>query len=351
MGLKVIRNDITKVECDAIVNSANPEPIVGGGTEGLIYDAAGREKLLEARKKIGRIKLGDAESTPAFDLPCKMVIHTCGPIWEIGSSKERGILKSCYINSLELAYQYKLTSIAFPLISSGIYGFPKDIALAIAENSINEFLETHDMEVYLVVFDDEATKASKTRFDEIKEYVESEYTKVLGERSRNERRNERARYRELEELERAYASGNKSEENKSYYFQRRKEILEGKDINDVISGRQMQFKDKLFWYMDKKGMKSTDVYTNYFDKRTFSKFEKVENYHPSKCTAILCCLGLKLDLDEATDLLASASYAFNMDQNADVIVMFCISKGIYSLMDINEMLAGLGLPYFHQIYR
>ena len=350
MGFKVMLNDITKVECDAIVNSANPEPVVGGGTEGTIFEAAGSEKLLEARKKIGRIKLGEVAITPAFGLPCKMIIHTCGPVWEKGTFKERELLKSCYINSLELAYQYKLKSIAFPLISSGIYGFPKDIALAVADNSINEFLESHDMDVYLVVFDDDALKASTKRFDEIKEYIDPEYTRIMRKNERNQRVSERNRISAQENLDVSYVSGNNLEGNDSYYFKRRQEIVEGKDVNDIIGGRQMDFKEKLFWYMEKKGLEGTDIYKNYFDKKTFSKIKKVKDYHPSKGTAILCCLGLKLDLDEAMDLLSSASYAFNMNSDPDVILMFCIDKGKYVLRDVNDTLEKCGLPMFHHIY-
>ena len=149
MPLSIVRNDITKVRADAIVNTANPDPVIGGGTDAAIYKAAGEEKLLSARKAIGRIDPGDVRITPAFDLKAKYIFHTVGPVWRGGTYGEAAVLKACYDNSLELAYENKLTSIAFPLISTGSYGFPKDKAIEIATKSVNNFLKTHDMKVIL----------------------------------------------------------------------------------------------------------------------------------------------------------------------------------------------------------
>jgi len=298
--------------------------------------------------------VGEAVVTPAFDLPATFIIHTVGPVWETGDSEEKDMLKSCYLNSLELAYQYKCSSIAFPLISSGVYGFPKDVAIDIAKAAINEFLETHEMEVYLVVFDDASLVASKERFKSIKEFVDSEYVKAKEEAEYgadnlgNTRPMVRAREMELLYLERSYAQDQSMDEDE--YHRRRQKIVEAKDLKELIGGKQISFGVKYFEFMMKKGMDPTDVYTGYYDRRINSKMINLEGYHPNKSTAIMACLGLKLTLSEADELLATAGYTFNMHFDPDVIVMYCIINKKYRLMDINYELTSNGLPEFHQIY-
>ena len=333
MPLQIIRNDITKVKADVIVNTANPEPVIGGGTEAAIYEAAGADQLLAARQKIGDIEVGEAFETPAFNLDAKFIIHTCGPIWEKGAPEECKALKKCYLNSLKLADQYKCRSIAFPLISSGTYGFPKKVALEFARAAINEFLEDHEMDVYLIVFDDESLVASKAYFKEIEEYIDSEYA------SRFEGNRVRSRLNRRERAPR----------NRSIVHHN----LIQPDVDDIlqlISGKQMHFKDVFFYYMDKKGMQSTDVYSDYFGRKTFNKIQNVPDYHPSKGTAIQACLGLKLTLAESEELLASASYAFNPYFHPDKVIMFCIDHQMWSLRDINYQLDKCGLPEFNNIY-
>ena len=140
MPLKIVRNDITKMEADAIVNTANPRPQVGDGVDSRIYEAAGFEQLLAEREKIGYIQRGDAAATPGFNLPAGYIIHAVGTSWSDGNHGEREILKSAYSRSLKLAEELKCKSIAFPLLSSGNYGFPKEEALKIALDTINSFL-------------------------------------------------------------------------------------------------------------------------------------------------------------------------------------------------------------------
>ena len=160
MPFQIIRNDITKVKATVIVNTANPHPVIGGGTDSAIYKAAGEKELLAERKKIGDIAPGQALATPAFNLPAKHIIHTVGPAWVDGNHGERDILRFCYFNSLTLAAKLKAKSIAFPLISTGVYGFPKDEALDIATAEIGMLLLTHEMESILVVFDKKAFEIS-----------------------------------------------------------------------------------------------------------------------------------------------------------------------------------------------
>ena len=160
MPFQIIRNDITKVSADAIVNTANPKPVIGSGTDSAIYAAAGEQLLLAERQKIGELRPGEAAYTDAFGLNARYIIHTVGPIWVDGNHGEREILRSCYDNSLNLADKLGCTSIAFPLISSGVYGFPKDEALSIAYAAIGAFVLTHETLVTLVVLDRNSLRLS-----------------------------------------------------------------------------------------------------------------------------------------------------------------------------------------------
>ena len=177
MPFKIIRNDITKVHADAIVNTANPKPIYANGTDRAIYEAAGSELVLEERKKIGEIARGDAAVTKAYHLPAKYIIHTVGPIWKNGMAQEFEILENCYTKSLEKAVELECTSIAFPLIATGVYGFPKDQALQIAISVFSRFLMTQEMQIILVVFDKKAFQLSRQMVGEIDSYIDANYVK------------------------------------------------------------------------------------------------------------------------------------------------------------------------------
>lgn len=182
MPVKFIRNDITRVKADVIVNSANPNPTYGAGMDSAIYLAAGKEKLLEARKKIGEIKPGDVEYTPAFNLSAKYIFHAVGPVWEGGNSNEFDTLKNCYEKALNLAVELKCKSIAFPLISTGVYGFPKDKALQIAMNTIQSFLMENTLDVLVVVFDKASFELTGKVVDKVREYVDSSLVEELHRR-------------------------------------------------------------------------------------------------------------------------------------------------------------------------
>lgn len=175
MPFQIIRNDITKVRADAIVNTANPEPVYGGGTDAAIYRAAGEEKLLRERRKIGRINAGEVAVTPAFGLQAKYIIHTVGPVWIDGNHREYELLASCYRKSLLIARQLECKSIAFPLISTGVYGFPKDKALDIALDQISAFMENSEMDVTLVVFDRRAFDLSASLQEGVRQFINENY--------------------------------------------------------------------------------------------------------------------------------------------------------------------------------
>lgn len=179
MPFQIIRNDITKVKADIIVNTANPQPMIGSGTDSAIYKAAGAEALLAEREKIGNIKSGEAAVTPAFGLSAKYIIHTVGPAWENGMHGECDVLRSCYERSLALAAELSAESIAFPLIATGVYGFPKDEALSIALSTISKFLLSHDMKVILVVFDCKAFELSGKLVGNIDEYIDEHSVSMI----------------------------------------------------------------------------------------------------------------------------------------------------------------------------
>ena len=175
MPFQIIRNDITKVAADAIVNTANPDPVYDSGTDGAIYEAAGAEELLAERKKIGVIERGEVAVTPAFKLEAKYIIHTVGPAWEGGSNGEFEVLKNCYHNSLVKALELGCESIAFPLIATGVYGFPKDKALQTAISVFSEFLSDHEMQIILVVFDQKSFEVSGQIFTGIDAFIDENY--------------------------------------------------------------------------------------------------------------------------------------------------------------------------------
>lgn len=360
MPFQIIRNDITKVKADAIVNTANPNPVIGGGTDSAIYKAAGEEQLLAERTKIGVIAPGQAVQTDAFNLDAKYIIHTVGPAWKDGKHEERDILHSCYRNSLAIAAELACESIAFPLISTGVYGFPKDEALQIALSEINKFLLTHEMKVLLVVFDRKAFVLSGRLVGEIEEYIDEhtveairdrEYHSNTGERRRRENRiraeeevlQNGLSSHEMREVYPGKLSGNAAETTLS--LDGTFPDVKGKSLDDILDHTGDTFQKRLFQLIDASGMDDVTVYKKAnIDRKVFSRIRCKDDYKPKKKTAVAFAIALKLDMPTMLDLLSRAEIAFSPSNKFDLIITYFITNKIYDIYEINAALFKYGQP-------
>ena len=335
MPFNVVRNDITKVKADAIVNTANPEPKIGDGTDRAIYEAAGKKELLTFRKNIGDIAPGEAYETPALALKAKYIIHTVGPVWRDGKHGELAILKSCYDNSLELAKRLGCKSIAFPLISSGSYGFPKDKAIEVATREIESFLKHDDMKITLVLFDKESFVISGPKFRDIVAYIDQHYVEVAHEK---------------EYVEYPYGNRRRSRANEYNIHYDKVKIPMPEDIQEFIGQSGLTFQERILKIMEERGLEGTDVYKkqHLITKKVYSDFKNNRDYHPNKYTAIAFCLALELDLDETIEILNSAGWTSSSSRKEDLVVRWHISRGDYKISSINATLQSVGLKYLDQ---
>lgn len=331
MPLEIIRNDITKVQVDAIVNAANSSLLGGGGVDGAIHKAAGPE-LLEECRTLNGCPAGQAKITKGYKLPAKYVIHTVGPVWHGGSQGEEQLLRDCYRNSLDLAKEYDLESIAFPLISAGAYGYPKDRAMQVAISVIGEFLMSHEMMVYLVVFDQSAVVLSEKLFASINQYIDDRYVEEHAIY-----RNRRFREGELELNSEFVEEPVKSfdrfaEPNEAY-------PVAGRSLEDLVNHLDETFSQMLIRLIDERGMTDPVVYKKAnLDRKLFSRIRNNIHYRPSKPTVLAFAIALQLNLDETRDLLARAGFALSHSSKLDIIVEYFIEAGLYNIFEINEVL-------------
>ena len=333
MPIEIVRNDITKMSVDAIVNAAKETLLGGGGVDGCIHRAAGPELLAECRT-LGGCKTGDAKITKAYRLPCKYVIHTVGPVWYGGKNGEREKLISCYRTSLALAKEYGCETVAFPLISSGVYGYPKDQALRIAVDTIGEFLMEHDMTVYIVIFDRAAYQISGKLFSAIAEYIDDHYVN-----EHTDSRRERLRgHRQLESnadmvCEKAAA------ERLAAPCAPMAMGMAGDSLEDWLLELDAGFSETLLKLIDRTGKKDSEIYKKAnVDRKLFSKIRNNPDYKPSKATAIAFAIALELGLDETKDFIARAGYALSRSSKFDVIIEYFIKQKEYDIFKINEAL-------------
>lgn len=407
MSLKIIRNDITKMNTEAIVNTANEKPMVGSGCDTAVYNAAGYDELLNYRKeKIGFVKEGDVFITPSFNLSAKYIIHAVSPRFA-GEEETEKLVRSCYKKSLELAKENDIKSIAFPLIATGSYGFPKEAGLRVALDEINRFLLKEDMEVYIVVFDPESTTLSAKISVKLEEYIDENYveektgkeylhgyridtlyadsslrSETFGKPKGGREKLSKKDFSPIKIGRKSKDASPSFEEEEVCDERRSLHLAEpgsglpgGKDIDDEceyetsaeepfideygltpaatealrkrLEHLSDTFSQYLMFLVEDKGLKAPEVYTGAcVDKRTYSKIKKNIHYHPDKKTALCLCIGARLNIDQTKDLLAKAGYALSNSDMTDVIFQFFIENEIYSIVDLDIILEEHGLPCF-----
>lgn len=340
MPFLLIRNDITKVKADAIVNTANTELRQGSGTSRAIYLAAGEEKLERACRKIGHCDLGKAVITEGFDLPAKYIIHTVGPVWRVGPFGGDKILYSAYMEAMKLAKEYHLKSIAFPLISSGNYRYPKKRALKVAFLAISDFLMENDMLVYMVLYDRKSVSVSRKLFSSIEEYIDDHYVEMNREDYDGNRPGMSSRMP-------APAAKSDIMLVQAMPPQMRGARPSGKKrrLEDIMEHMGETFSQRLLRLIDEKGYTDAQIYHRAnVDRRHFSKIRNNADYTPNKKTVIAFAVALELSLDEAKDLLKSAGFAFSDSSKFDVIMSFFFENRIHDVFEINEVLFAYGQP-------
>ena len=374
MAFQIVRNDITKITADAIVNTANPEPVYMAGTDTAIYMAAGADKLLEARRKIGMIEEGSVAVTPAFDLDAKYIFHTVGPVWQGGDKGEKEVVKNCYVNCLNKALELGVESIAFPLIATGVYGFPKADALQIATSVFSDFLSENDMTITLVVFDNESFALSGKIFAGVNQFIDDHYVEAKtdeeygfgnavadyeapmedtceepaeepAEEARVRRKEERFRFLNRRMLAReeecrmapppelaapVAAAGAAMAAPASPKMQAKR------SLDDVMKNLSETWSESLLRMITEKGYEDTEVYKRAnVDRKLFSKIRSNKDYKPKKTTAVAFALALRLNLDETKDFIARAGYAFSPSSKFDLIIEYFIENEVYDFMTIN----------------
>ena len=336
MPFLMIRNDITKVTADAIVNPANRNLLQGSGTSRAIYQAAGEQELTAACEAIGHCDLGRAVCTPAFGLPAKYIFHAVCPAWQGGGFGEAEQLAGAYHSALELAAEYHCESVAFPLLSSGNYGYPKEQAFRIAVDTITQYVMEHDLTVYLVLYDRHSLAVSRKLFTSVEEYIDDHYVAQNDESYQFDRRRresvERRRWRLEEEatpmLETAAAPPPPATT-----------PMAARSLEHLMDNLGESFTTRLLRLIDERGLKDSTVYKqSNISRQHFSKIQCNRDYNPKKKTVLAFAVGLHLSEDETIDLLQSAGYAFSDGSKRDWIVRYCLEHKIYNINQVNTLL-------------
>ena len=330
MPFAIVRNDITNMRVDAIVNSANPRPVVGLGTDSAIHQKAG-PRLLAARQKIGPIAPGQAAVTRAYDLQAKYVIHTVGPVWDGGRYGEEALLRGCYDNSLALARAKGCRSVAFPLIATHNYGFPRDRALQIAVSAFSSFLLEHEMEIYLVVFDRSAFQLSETLFHNVESFIDQHYVDTWEKAVYGPAGNPPLQRKGRRQDRDLYAGSILSEAVPC--------APKAASLEDMLRQEDAGFTETLLKLIDRAGKKDSEVYKRAnLSKQHFSKIRNNPGYKPTKPTALALAVALELDLEDTRDLIGRAGYALTNSSKFDLILRYFIENRNYNVVEINCVL-------------
>ena len=372
MPFQIVRNDITKMHVDAIVNTANPMPEYGAGIDSAVYEAAGKDKLLAKRHGIGPIERGTSVITDGYNLPAKFIIHTVGTAWQGGKTGEEDIIRNCYRSVFDVAVNNDIASLAIPLLASGSYGFPKGIALRIALSEIEAFMSVSDMDVYLVVFDEKSVSLSSELYGDIDEYINDNYVE---EKNQEEYADSYGRNERVVQRSESFAGGlasigavprflkaNKAQKRQKKgsskkagaiedSFEDEEEMLssdmclsapileEERSLDDVVNNLDKTFMELVFSFADAKGLTDVEVQKKAnLDRKAFSKLKCGTTKNPSKSTALALAVALELDLDDTKDLLSRAGLALSPCSKQDVIVQYFIEKEAYDIYEINVAL-------------
>lgn len=333
MPLQIIRNDITKVQCDAIVNAAKNSLLGGGGVDGAIHAAAG-PGLKQECAGLGGCRTGEAKITGAYELPCKYVIHTVGPLWYGGGRGERELLASCYRNSLALAKEHHCESVAFPLISAGIYGYPRDQAMKVAIDVISDFLLENEMTVYIVVYNRDAYQISRKLFTDVKSFIDDVYVDARTDPRRVEQR------RRQESIAKNAASMKVPDSSEIEM-----PVSAPLSLTEMLDQVDESFSQMLLRKIDERGMTDAECYKKAnIDRKLFSKIRSDIHYRPSKPTALAFAIALRLSLGETRELLGKAGYALSHSYKCDIIIEYFIRHRSYNIFEINEVLFEFDQP-------
>lgn len=330
----IIQSDITKLCVDAVVNAANTDLRMGGGVCKAIFEAAGADRLTDACRDLAPIKTGEAVITPGFMLPARYIIHTAGPVYRDGRHGEEALLRSCYMNSLAIAVRHRCESIAFPLISGGIYGYPKVEALRVATEVIRDFVGENDIVVSLVVFDRESFVVGEELLQEVRRYIDGHYLEAC--------------LFSRQGLEDSVKKGPARKGKWIRRFFEAPEIMEepiDRGLDETIGRLDETFSVTLLHLIDATGKKDAEIYRRAnIDRRLFSKIRSNVDYAPSKPTVLAFAIALELDLDKTNDLLERAGFALSHSRKFDVIVEYFIQNRKYDIFAINEVLFSYDQP-------
>lgn len=392
MPFTIVRNDITRMRVDAIVNSAAPHLLGGGGADGAIHQAAGPE-LKKACRALGGCRPGQVKHTKGYNLPCRYVFHTVGPVWMGGMMGEEEKLRSCYRNALHLASEMALESIAFPLISSGIFAFPRDRALRVAMDEIRDFVLEHDLMVYLVVYDPESFRISARLQKEITQYIDDQYVQEHGDfqlwdesseaedffgpvnMSVAQERSAAPLYDAAPVPDGCAASFAMPEAGEAEAFATERPIIDDAEswqkdtqpyppispaaaqarpvfdasmeaeLRHLLAGQDESFTQRLLRLIDESGMTDPECYRRAnIDRRLFSKIRNNAHYQPTKQTVLAFAVALRLNRPDTDALLQTAGLALSRSNRFDLVVEYFIKEGIYDVMQINEALYAFDLP-------
>ena len=370
MAFRIVRNDITKVRAEAIVNTANPQPVIGSGTDSSVYDAAGRAELFQARQKIGIIERGQSVWTPSFKLKksgVKYIIHTVGVHYNDGNHGEKEILRSCYSSALKTAAELKCKTVAIPFLATGNYEFPKEVAFQIAVEEISRFLLDNDIDVFLVVYDDESYKISEKLFNDVEDFLSDNFVgnelKICGSsnlivQAECDKLEEPVELLKTEDRDIAIGSAFSNHRSSLFHSKRQscdssiagvEELIAPKDVEAFIdtSRGKLNFQNTLQQLIAERNVDNASIYKKAcIDKKFFSKIISNKDYIPKKPTVMALGLALELPLSEYEEFLASAGYAFMPSSRFDLIVKFCVINRIYNVLAVDIILDDHGEKCF-----